>query len=91
MERAHGSRARHAPARPRGHERVGRRGANGVGADPESATLAPFRVTDVAFVAVQLILAVLLPLRVAVSVADGSGVTVAVRVTLPPGPVATSV
>ena len=38
-------------------------------------------------------LAMFLPLRVAVNVAVGAaaGVTVAVRVTLPPGPVATSV
>jgi hypothetical protein len=59
--------------------------------DPDSATAAPFKVTDVAFAVVQLTLAVLLPLSVAVSVADGRGLTVAVRVTLPPGPVATSV
>jgi hypothetical protein len=61
--------------------------------DPESATAAPFRVTDVAFAVVQLTWAVFVPERVAVSVAVGTatGVTVAVRVTLPPGPVATSV
>ena len=61
--------------------------------DPESATAAPFKVTDVAFAVVQLTLAVFAPLRVAVNVAVGAptGATVAVRVTLPPGPVATSV
>ena len=53
----------------------------------------PLATQDVAFVVVQLTLAVLLPLSVAVRVAVGAaaGVTVAVRVTLPPGPVATSV
>ena len=62
-------------------------------AEPDRATLAPFKVTDVAFDVVQLTWAVLVPLRVAVNVAVGAptGVTVAVRVTLPPGPVATSV
>ena len=62
-------------------------------AEPEGATLAPFKVTDVAFAVVQLTLAVFLPLRIAVKVAVGAptGVTVAVRLTLPPGPVATSV
>jgi hypothetical protein len=59
--------------------------------EPDRGTLTPFKVTDVAFDVVQLTLAVLLPLSVAVSVAEGRGLTVAVRVTLPPGPVATSV
>ena len=61
--------------------------------EPESATAAPFKVTEVAFAVVQLTLAVFVPLRVAVKVAVGAatGVTVAVRVTLPLGPVATSV
>jgi hypothetical protein len=59
--------------------------------DPESATAAPFRVTDVAFAVVQLTWAVFVPERVAVSVAVGTATGVAVRVTLPPGPVATSV
>jgi hypothetical protein len=62
-------------------------------ADPDDATAAPFSVTDVAFAVVQLTLAVFVPLNVAVSVAVGAdeGVTVTDRVTLPPGPVATSV
>jgi hypothetical protein len=61
--------------------------------DPDCATAAPFKVTDVAFSVVQLTLAVFGPERVAVNVAVGTstGATVAVRVTLPPGPVATSV
>ena len=61
--------------------------------DPESATAAPFKVTDVAFAVVQVTLAVFVPVLVAVNVAVGAatGVTVVVRVTLPPGPVATSV
>jgi hypothetical protein len=62
--------------------------------DPDAATAVPFSVTVVAFVVVQLTLAVFVPLNVAVSVAVGAGVpgvTVAVLVTLPPGPVATSV